>query len=101
MSAFNELLMSLDDLIDCQFLGRIKRKDVVIAHRHDDVCYAGLAENVALKPGQTVGAERIMKKPVAGNSGVQYAHMLITRITRMSHQSTGKLVRPTVVGIRG
>src|SRR6266705_2092905 len=98
MSAFNELLMTLDDLIDCQFLGRIKRKDVVIAHRHDDVCYAGLAENVALKPGQTIGAEDIMKEPGAGNSRVQYAHILIAW---MSHQPAGKLVRPTVVGIRG
>ena len=64
--------MSLDDLIDGHLFGGIQRKDVVTSHLHDDMGHPVLVADVAVKPGQRVGAERIMKDPATGDPFVQY-----------------------------
>jgi hypothetical protein len=87
MRAVDGLLMALDDLIGGDLIGGTKsprppNTDVVTPRLHDYMCNPGLGQRVAVKPGQTVGAEGITKESVTGDSFVQYAHLLIARLSR-------------------
>src|SRR2546427_668253 len=101
MRALNELLMSLHDLLGGDLFrgtesARPPDADVVAPQLHDHVRHPRLGQRVAVKPGQTVGAEGVMKESVTDNSLVQYAQVLIAWL---GHQPPGKLVRPAVVGV--
>src|SRR5438105_569404 len=103
MRAPDELFMTLNDLIGGDlFRGnqspRPPDADVVAPQVHDHVRYPRLGQRVAIKPTQAVCPEEVMKESVTDHSFVQYAHLLIARL---SHQPAGEFVRPTVVGIRG
>jgi hypothetical protein len=82
MRALDELLMPLDNLIDADIFGWIDGKDVIPSQLHDHMGHTCAGERVAVETRQSVGAEGIMKGSVTGDSFVQYAHLLIARLSR-------------------
>lgn len=80
--ALDELLMPLDNLIDADIFGWIDGKEVIPSQLHDHMGYTSAGERVAVEAGQSVGAEGIRKESVTGDSFVQYAHLLIARLSR-------------------
>lgn len=81
VSPFDELPMPLDDLIDADLFGWIDGKDVIPSQLHDHMGHTCAGERVAVETRQSVGAEGIMKGSVTGDSFVQYAHLLIARLS--------------------
>ena len=81
MRAFDELFMSPDNLIDADIFGWIDGKDVIPSQLHDHMGHTCAGERVAVETRQSVGAEGIMKGSVTGDSFIQYAHLLIARLS--------------------
>src|SRR5258707_13080840 len=98
MRPLNELHVALDDLINGYRFGWIDCKDVVASHLHDQMRYAGGGENIAIKPGQCVRADRIMKDSVPCDSLVHDASLLAVW---MIHQTSSEGVGPSLVGVGG
>ena len=77
MRPLDELLVSLDDLINGDRFGWIKCKDVVVSELHDHIGQPGLAEHVTLESCQAIRAQHIMQQPVTIQSFVQHPYRVL------------------------